>query len=73
MNIDELKYAIMNLLHRKTRSFLTALSIFVGIMAISALVSFGIGIQYYMDAISEEVGTDKIFIQSKSNRSHKYI
>ena len=65
MNIDEIKYTLQNIVHRKTRSFLTVLSILIGVMAIFAIVSFGLGIQHYMDVLAEEAGVDKLFIQSR--------
>ena len=65
LNKDEIKYALQNLMHRKLRSFLSTLSILLGIMSIFALVSFGIGIQKYVDDLAQEAGTDKLFIQSR--------
>ncbi len=52
-----------SLLQRKTRTWLTTLSILIGIMAIFALVSFGDGLTKYMDDLSDEMGADKIVIQ----------
>ncbi|MFH1072438.1 MAG: ABC transporter permease [Nanoarchaeota archaeon] len=66
MQKDLLKYALSNLVHRKLRSSLTILSILIGIMAIFALLSFGQGLSAYVDTLSAEMGTDKIFIQPKS-------
>ncbi len=63
--IDEIMYSLRNLMHRKMRSWLTVLSILIGVMAIYAIVSFGLGIQSYMDTIAEEAGTDKIYIQPR--------
>ncbi len=65
MSFDMFKYAFKNLIMRPTRSFLTMLSILIGVMAIFAIVSFGLGLQNYIDVIAEEAGTDKLFIQSK--------
>ena len=65
MKIEEIKYSLKNLYDRKTRSFLTILSILIGITAIFALISFGEGIKYYMDVLAEEAGADKLFIQGK--------
>jgi putative ABC transport system permease protein len=59
---DLLKYAISNLWDRKARSFLTILSILIGITAIFALISFGQGLNSYMTSFGEEMGTDKIFM-----------
>jgi putative ABC transport system permease protein len=58
-------YAVSNILHRGTRSFLTVLSILIGIMAIFALISFGIGIQSYVDTVAKEAGANKLFVQAK--------
>ncbi|MBR9691199.1 ABC transporter permease [Candidatus Woesearchaeota archaeon] len=59
---DVLKYSISNLWDRKSRSFLTILSILIGITAIFALISFGQGINKYMNDFGQEMGTDKIFL-----------
>jgi len=60
--LDLLKYSISNLWHRKLRSFLTILSILIGITAIYALVSFGQGINKYVQDFSAEMGSDKIMM-----------
>jgi putative ABC transport system permease protein len=65
MRIEEINYSIRNLLHRKQRSLLTVLSILIGVMAIYAIISFGIGIQNYVDSLASESGVDKIFVQAK--------
>lgn len=65
MNLDLLKYALNNVKKRKLRNGLTVLSILIGITAIYALVSFGVGLQKYIDVISEQAGVDKLFIQSR--------
>ena len=59
---DILKYSISNLWSRKLRSFLTILSILIGITAIFALISFGQGINSYMTSFGEEMGVDKVFL-----------
>jgi len=65
MNIEQIKYSLKNVWQRKTRSSLTVLSILIGITAIFALISFGQGIQNYMDVLADEAGADKLFIQAK--------
>jgi len=65
MNLDNIIYALGNLWHRKTRSFLTILSILIGIMAVFGIISFGIGIRAYMDKVAEQAGTDKLFLEAK--------
>lgn len=62
---DILKYSVSNLWNRKLRSFLTILSIMIGITAIFALSSFGIGIQYFIDDMAKKMGTDKIMLMPK--------
>ncbi len=64
--IEEIKYTLQALWHRKMRSFLTVISILIGVMAIFAIVSFGLGIMDYMNVLAEQAGTDKIFIQASS-------
>jgi putative ABC transport system permease protein len=62
---DLFKYIITNLRHRFTRSFLTILSILIGIMAVFVLVSYGEGLRHYMDQMAQEMGTDKLIAQPK--------
>jgi len=57
---DLIKYIINNIRSRFTRSFLTILSILIGIMAIFVLISYGEGLRYYMNEMGEEMGTDKL-------------
>jgi putative ABC transport system permease protein len=47
------------------RSWLTVLSILIGIMAIFALVSFGYGVQKYVEDMAEDMGVDKLIIQPR--------
>ncbi|MEK6942748.1 MAG: ABC transporter permease [Nanoarchaeota archaeon] len=65
MNIHEVKYALQNFRKRKLRSGLTILSILIGITAIFALLSFGIGMQRYVDTIADQSGRNKLFVQAK--------
>jgi putative ABC transport system permease protein len=65
MRLDEIKYALENLKHRPLRSFLSVLSILIGISAIFALTSFGFGIQNYVNTLAAESGLDKLFIQAQ--------
>lgn len=66
MNIDEIAYSLKNLKNRKMRSWLTVLSILIGVMAIFAIVSFGLGIKNYTETLAQEAGVDKLFIQARS-------
>ncbi len=62
---DLIGYVITNLRQRFTRSFLTILSILIGIMAIFVLMSFGQGLVKYMDEMSEEMGVNKLMVMPK--------
>lgn len=62
MILDIIKYSTSNLWHRKLRSSLTILSILIGITAIFALISFGQGINSWVNDFAKEQGTDKIFL-----------
>lgn len=59
---DMLRYSISNLWSRKLRSSLSVLSILIGIAAIFALVSFGQGINSWVNDFAQEMGTDKVFL-----------
>jgi len=50
---------------RKLRSWLTAISIMIGIAAVSALISFGTGLTTYVEDLSQKMGQDKIIIQPR--------
>jgi len=65
MRIDEIRYSIQHVRKRKLRSVLTILSILIGIAAVFALLSFGIGIQNYVNTLADESGRDKLFIQAR--------
>ncbi|MBS3139054.1 ABC transporter permease [Candidatus Woesearchaeota archaeon] len=65
MNPAIIIYSVQHVIHRKLRSWLTVLSVLVGITAIFALLSFGIGIQNYVVQLAEEAGADKLFLTAK--------
>lgn len=58
-------YASRGLTHRKLRSWLTMLGIFIGIAAVVALVSLSQGLQVAIEEQFSKVGADKIFISPK--------
>lgn len=66
MNFDLLKYSLNNLMHRKLRSGLMVLSIFIGVMAVFSLMSFGQGLASYVDSIAEDMGKDNILVMPKT-------
>lgn len=65
MNLALIKYALANMRARKMRSFLTIISVMIGIAAITTLVSFGYGISSYVEKISQQMGNDKLLIQPR--------
>ncbi|MEM0475262.1 MAG: ABC transporter permease [Candidatus Norongarragalinales archaeon] len=54
--------ATRNLLHRKLRSMLTIIGIFIGIAAVVALVSLSTGLNNVIASEFEKLGSDKIII-----------
>jgi len=58
-------YSLRNLWKRKSRSFFTILSIFMGIATIFIFISFGLGLYAYIEETIGETATDKILIQPK--------
>ncbi|MAG38030.1 hypothetical protein CMI45_01435 [Candidatus Pacearchaeota archaeon] len=65
MNIESIKYSLRNLNHRKGRSLLTILSIFMGIATIFIFISFGAGLYDYIGELSSGTSVDKVLIQAK--------
>jgi len=58
--------AIENFRKRKLRSWLTMVSIFIGIAAVVALSSLGLGLQSFVDEQFSVLGADKLFVQPKT-------
>lgn len=65
VGIESVRYSLRNLVHRKTRSFLTILSIFIGIATIFIFISFGLGLYYYVDETMSSSSADKIIVQAR--------
>lgn len=63
--IEMIRYAKNNLLVRKTRTFLTLLSIFIGITTIFIFISFGLGLYSYIQELAGESGLDKFIVQAR--------
>jgi putative ABC transport system permease protein len=61
-NLDYLKYSISNLIHRKLRSWLTMLGIFIGIAAVVSLIGLGEGLRAAINAQFGFLGTDIISV-----------
>lgn len=55
-----------NVVHRKKRAYLTIIGVFIGIMAVVALVSLGRGLEAGVNAEFSKLGVDKIFVQPAS-------
>jgi len=62
---ETVKYSLKNLNQDKFRSFLTILSIFIGITAIFIFISFGIGLYEYVNEFAGSSSADKITIMTK--------
>ncbi|MBI4145289.1 ABC transporter permease [Candidatus Woesearchaeota archaeon] len=58
-------YAARGLAHRKLRSWLTMLGIFIGIAAVVALISLSEGLKVAIDEQFSKIGADKIFVLPK--------
>src|SRR3989344_1266825 len=67
VNDEVIQYSLRNLKMRKSRSFLTILSIFFGIAAIFIFVSFGWGLYDYVNDFATGSSVDKLLIQAKGN------
>jgi len=59
---DYFKIAWRNLLHRRLRTFLTLIGIFIGIAAVVSLISLAQGFQGYLENEFKALGADKILI-----------
>jgi len=64
---DYFQIAIKNLTHRKLRTFLTLIGIFVGIAAVVGLISLTQGFNDYLQDEFRNLGADKILIAPKGS------
>ena len=64
---DYFKVGISNLLHRKLRSWLTMIGIFIGIAAVVALISLGQGMKEAIGNVFLNIGADKLAVMAKSS------
>jgi len=64
---ESIIYSLKNLNQRRARSFLTILSIFVGIATIFIFISFGFGLYNYVNEFTTGGSADKIIIQPKGS------
>lgn len=65
ISLESIKYSLRNLVARKSRSFLTILSIFVGITTIFIFISFGWGLYAYINDFTTSSSADKLILQGK--------
>jgi len=63
----QVKLAFRNLVARKKRSWLTVISIAIGITAVVSLLSLGYGMRKAVVEQFEELGTDKIIVTAKGS------
>ena len=63
---DYFNFALSTLSHRKLRSWLTMIGIFIGIAAVVALISLVQGFKLAINKEFERIGTDKLIILPKS-------
>ena len=61
---DYFRLAISGILHRRLRSWLTMIGIFIGIAAVVALISLGEGLRGAVNQQFEDLGADKLFVES---------
>ncbi|MFH1125939.1 MAG: ABC transporter permease, partial [Candidatus Altiarchaeota archaeon] len=59
---DYFKLAVGSISNRKLRSWLTMVGVFIGIMAVVALISLGEGLQSTINQEFEKVGSNRISI-----------
>lgn len=62
MFTDYLKFAVKSIKHRKLRSWLTMVGIFIGIAAVVSLISLGQGLQDTINEQFQKVGGNRIII-----------
>ena len=62
---DYFKIAFRNIRIRKTRSFLTILGIFLGIITIFVLMSLSLGLREFVNEQFEILGGDKFFVEPR--------
>jgi len=68
-----MKYALKNIRHRKLRSWLTLIGIFIGIAAVVALISIGQGMQNAINEEFSKAGGDRLTIQPAGGFAGAYV
>ncbi|MEM4181775.1 MAG: FtsX-like permease family protein [Candidatus Pacearchaeota archaeon] len=62
---ENIKYVLRNLKRRKIRTFLTSLSILIGVTTIFVFVSFGLGLYSYINQLASSSSADKLVVQPR--------
>ncbi len=65
---DYLRMAFQNFGHRKMRSWLTMIGIFIGITAVVAIISLGQGLEVAITEQFSQLGNDKLWLQPGTNQ-----
>ncbi len=73
MLFEYAKYAFKNIRHRKLRTWLTLIGIFIGIAAVVALISIGQGMQNAINEEFSKAGADRITIQPAGGFGGMYV
>ncbi len=73
MLFEYAKYAFKNIRHRKLRTWLTLIGIFIGIAAVVALISIGQGMQNAINEEFSKAGADRITIQPAGGFAGAYV
>lgn len=62
---DSFRYAAKSLRHRRLRSWLTVIGVFIGIAAVVALISLGQGLEQAIVSEFSSLGTDRLTISAR--------
>ena len=73
MRFEYFRYAFKNIRHRRLRSWLTLIGIFIGIAAVVALISVGQGMQNAINEEFQKAGADRITIQPAGGFAGAYV
>ncbi|NOQ55874.1 MAG: FtsX-like permease family protein [Nanohaloarchaea archaeon] len=73
MRFEYLRYAFKNIRHRRLRSWLTLIGIFIGIAAVVALISLGQGMQNAINEEFQKAGADRLTIQPAGGFGGAYV
>ncbi|MFB6089072.1 MAG: ABC transporter permease [Candidatus Aenigmatarchaeota archaeon] len=72
MILDAFVFAVKSIKHRKTRSWLTIVGIFIGVAAVVALISLSQGMSAAINEEFDKIGKDKIIIMPGISGGQQY-